>query len=350
MDGFRYWIGAWQCPARVEEHLKSSEIIWITWERHRRSREISRNLGATLHEFNRKGGRFMRYLSALVSTTRVLARSRGKIVIVQSPSIVLAWFAACTRALFGFTLIVDAHNGGIEPLEGRYPILRRIAHFAIRKAALTIVTTTDMADQIREIGGRGFVLVDPIPEMHAPPSTASAAPKKSVVAISSWAADEPMEELIGAGGLLPEGIQLSITGRPKLSDEAISKLPASVRLTRYLSEDDYVALLRDADVIVDLTTRENCLVCGAYEALALARPLVVSETAALRELLANGALYTRNVRSDIVATALKALERGESLASAARERSVELQSDWQSRKTQLLSHFDSLRGRRVANA
>ena len=123
-----------------------------------------------------------------------------------------------------------------------------------------------------------------------------------------------------------------------------------MRLTRYLSEDDYVALLRDADVIVDLTTRENCLVCGAYEALALARPLVVSETAALRELLGNGALYTRNVRGDIVATALKALERGETLASAARERSVELQGDWQSRKTQLLSHFDSLQARRPAIA
>ena len=330
--------------------MKPTEIVWITWERHRRSREISRNLGATLHEFNSSRGRVMRYLRSLVSTTRVLARSRGKIVIVQSPSIVLAWYAACTAPLFGFTLIVDAHNGGIEPLEGRYSLLRRIAHFAIRKAALTIVTTNDMADQIRRIGGRSFVLVDPIPEMHAPPAAANGAARKIVVAISSWAADEPMEELIAAGGMLPDGIEMKITGRPKLSEEARRNLPANVRLTHYLSEQDYVVLLRDADVIVDLTTRENCLVCGAYESLALARPLVVSDTAALRELLGNGALYTRNVRGDIVGTAIMALERGESLSSAARKRSGELQSDWQARRIELLAHFDSLRARRHAIA
>lgn len=330
--------------------MKTPELLWITWERHRRSVEISRNLGATLHEFNSSHGRFRRYLGALLATTRVLARSRGKVVIVQSPSILLAWYAAVTAPLFGFTLVVDAHNGGIEPLEGRYPLLRKVAHFAIRRAALTIVTTSDMAEQIRHIGGRAFVLVDPIPAMTAHPAPASGAAHKSVVAISSWAADEPMAELIAAGGLLPEGVRMSITGRPKLSEDARRNLPANVRLTNYLTERDYEVLLRDADVIVDLTTRENCLVCGAYEALALARPLVVSDTAALRELLGSGALYTRNLRDDIAATALQALERKAGLESAARARSVELQGDWQERRTQLLAHFDSLRARRHADA
>jgi len=167
-----------------------------------------------------------------------------------------------------------------------------------------------------------------------------------VVAISSWAADEPMEELIAAGGLLPNSVGMSITGRPKLSEEARRNLPANVTLTHYLSEEAYVALLRDADVILDLTTRENCLVCGAYEALALARPLVVSDTAALRELLGNGALYTRNSRGAIAATAMQALDRGAGLAIAARERSVDLQADWQARRTQLLAEFDSLQARR----
>jgi hypothetical protein len=303
-----------------------------------------------LYEFNSSRSRIMRYLRALVSTTRVLAQSRGKVVIVQSPSIVLAWYSACTAAVFGFTLIIDAHNGGIEPLEGRYPILRRIAHFAIRKAALTIVTTNDMADQIHRIGGQSFVLVDPIPDIHAPPGPVNGGAQKFVVAISSWAADEPMEELIAAGGLLPNGVQMSITGRPKLSEEARRNLPSNVRLTHYLSEEAYLALLRDANVVVDLTTRENCLVCGAYEALALARPLVVSDTAALRELLKDGALYTPNVRGDIAATAMQALDRGEALASAARDRSMELQRDWQARRSQLLARFDMLRAPRHAGS
>ncbi len=72
-----------------------------------------------------------------------------------------------------------------------------------------------------------------------------------------------------------------------------------MELSGFVSEPDYVELLSSARVIVDLTTREDCLVCGAYEALALGRPLVVSDSRALRELLRDGAVFARNEPEDI---------------------------------------------------
>jgi len=326
--------------------MNSPELVWITWERHRRSREISRNLGATLHEFSSSSGRLHRYLRALLFTVRVFARSRGKVVIVQSPSIVLAWFATLCSGVFGFTLVIDAHNGGIEPLEGKYPILGKIARYTIRRASLTIVTTEDMASKVESLGARSFVLVDPIPAIESPGAAPDSAGRRTIVAISSWAADEPMEELIAAGGQLPDDVVMRITGRAKLSNEARQRLPSNVQLTGYLSEEAYIAMLGSADAIVDLTTREDCLVCGAYEALALARPLVVSDTTALRGLLQRAALYTRNFSSDIAAAARLALEQGVMLQREADARSLELREDWRSRKTQLLDHLARLNATR----
>jgi glycosyltransferase involved in cell wall biosynthesis len=139
---------------------------------------------------------------------------------------------------------------------------------------------------------------------------------------------------------------MRITGRAKLSNEARQRLPSNVQLTGYLSEEAYIAMLGSADAIVDLTTREDCLVCGAYEALALARPLVVSDTTALRGLLQRAALYTRNFSSDIAAAARLALEQGVMLQREADARSLELREDWRSRKTQLLDHLARLNATR----
>ena len=46
-----------------------------------------------------------------------------------------------------------------------------------------------------------------------------------------------------------------------------------------------------ADAVVVLTTREDTLLSGAWEALALGRPLIVSDTKALRQTFGDGVTY-----------------------------------------------------------
>lgn len=302
--------------------------IWITWEKHRRSRGLSAALGARLYEITGYRGRLRRYLRSALDTLGILFASRGSIVFVQSPSIVLANIAASLRSLAGIKVVVDAHNGGIEPLEGRSRLLTRLAQRALRKSDLVIVTNAALADQVEALGGRPFVLTDPMPDF--PNSQAAAATRETrrVVAICTWAADEPYLELIRAAASLPPDCELHITGRSRLSEQQRAALPPAVRLTGFVSESDYVELLRTADAIVDLTTRENCLLCGAYEAISLHQPLVVSDTNALRELLQDAAIYCAN-DADSIATAIRnAIERASALHEAARLRDATLRTLW----------------------
>jgi glycosyltransferase involved in cell wall biosynthesis len=160
------------------------------------------------------------------------------------------------------------------------PLLRLIH----RRADLTIVTNEPLRQIVEGHGGRAFVLPDRIPALnHAALEPAVEKREGQVVFICSFAEDEPYEEVIKAGAILEEGMLLHITGSPhRLREGVLRNLPANVRLTGFLPENDYLDLLRRADVLMDLTTREDCLVCGAYEAVALGKPLVLSDTRALR--------------------------------------------------------------------
>jgi glycosyltransferase involved in cell wall biosynthesis len=72
------------------------------------------------------------------------------------------------------------------------------------------------------------------------------------------------------------------------------RLPANVRFTGFLPTDEYIALLRDASLVMCLTTRDHTMQRGACEALSLGRPLVTSSWAILREYFSPGAVFVDN--------------------------------------------------------
>lgn len=264
---------------------------WITWERHQRSRSLSGQLGIALVELSRPGGRLARYTRNSVATLATLMSRRYRTVFVQAPSVVLAWLALVLSLVFRYRVIVDAHNAVIERAEhGRWPF-RGLYRWVVRRAALVIVTNSSLAGRVRGLGGRPAVLPDPVPEF---PRLADATPRDHVLVVSTWAQDEPLEAILRAAELLPEPLSVTITGRPRGPFAAAAKANARVRLSGFVSDEEYLRLLATARVVLDLTTREDCLVCGAYESLAVGRPLVVSDSRALRELLQEGALFTAN--------------------------------------------------------
>ena len=57
--------------------------------------------------------------------------------------------------------------------------------------------------------------------------------------------------------------------------------------------------MNGADAIIDLTIRQNCLVCGAYEAIAAGKPLLLSSDASAKALFNKGVLFTDNSAVDI---------------------------------------------------
>jgi glycosyltransferase involved in cell wall biosynthesis len=330
--------------------MNPNRRIWITWERTRRSRGMSAALDARLYEIEDRSGRLTRYLRSALRTLRVLFASRGSVVFVQSPSIVLANLAASLRSLAGVAVIIDAHNGGIDPLDGKSPFLTRLARRALKKSDLVIVTNEALARHVESFGAKAFVLTDPMPNFpaaHAEKPATLNAPLRRVVAICTWASDEPYLELTRSATLLPPGCELAITGRSRLTEEQRASLPPNVRLTGFVSEEEYTQLLRTADVIVDLTTRENCLLCGAYEAVSVHKPLVVSDTAALRELLDDAAIYCANDARSIANAISAALERRDALEHCARERDSTLRALWKQRCSALVALLGPLTARRL---
>ena len=270
---------------------------WITWEKQIRNRSLSQKFKAELYEFDYHGNRIARYCKCILKTVGILYKRRNGIVFVQNPSVVLALLALLMRPLFRYLLIIDAHNAAIFP-EKKW--LKHIATFIFKAADFTIVTNQNLAQVIQNNGGNALILPDPLPTFHDEKNLRELATQShTVLFICSWASDEPYFEVFKAAESLQD-FRFYVTGRSKGKENGYGKpLPINVVLTGYLSDDEYHKKLATSGVIVDLTTRENCLVCGAYEATALERPFIVSDKKAIRDYFKKGCIYVENTTEHI---------------------------------------------------
>lgn len=294
----------------------NSDRLWITWETQRRNRSMSKAVGARLCEWDIPGGRITRYFRLIVRSIVEVSRAKPSVVFVQNPSLVLAALGIIIGRLRGLVTVVDAHNGGLYPREGNSQVLNRVARMLVRSAPLTIVTNPSLAEHVRAMGGRPVVVPDPLPKLA--PRCVSNREKKSfdVVFVCTWAEDEPFIEVIHAAELLPEDVILYITGNSRGRDREYGRpLPSNVVLTGFLDDQDYLSLLYASDLIVDLTTRQDCLVCGAYESVAANKPMILSDTPATRAYFDRGVIYTNNSANDIARAIIQARNNALSLTA-----------------------------------
>ncbi|MCW8934264.1 MAG: glycosyltransferase [Gammaproteobacteria bacterium] len=282
--------------------------VWVTWEDQRRNKSLSKELGVELHQLNLNAHRLVRYPLLFIKTISIFLKRRPEIIFSQNPSIILSLISVIYGQITGKKVIVDAHNAGVYPFEGSKPWATKMAHFLFRKAFLTIVTNNSLKLYVEECGGQAFILPDPFPIITSSRSKVSLQGKTNYLLICTWAIDEPYEEVIKAFSQLPSDMHLYITGNSRGKESNLSvQMPDNITLTGFISNDEFDSLLTSCDVVIDLTTREDCLVCGAYEAIAAGKPLILSETKALREYFTNSAIYTKNYSEDI-AEAIKMID------------------------------------------
>lgn len=305
--------------------------VWITWEVHRRTRGIAAALRPNLElvEITYSGSTAMRYLNCLLRTFAALLRTRPQVLMVQAPSIVLAAFAVVMRPFFRYKLVVDAHNEAVEPYSSTAEPIKRIWRWIVRSADLTIVTNSALSLRVRELGGRASILPDAVPSApRGAPLDANG--KRIVTVISTYAADEPFAAILEATPAFGESVNLYSTGKAaKFLAQYRKPVPPAVKFTGFLNDADYWQLLRSSDVIVDLTLKDNCLVCGAYEAVAVGRPAVLSDNGATRELFSRGVIYTKPDAASIAAAVTEALQRTPQLAEEMSALREQMQIDWQ---------------------
>ena len=143
--------------------------------------------------------------------------------------------------------------------------------------------------------------------------------------------DRVLDEIVNAANRMPD-IQFHITGNLKHSrSNWTGSPPNNVRFTGWITETEYGELLRAADVVMCLTTHDHTMQRGAYEAMALGKPLITSNWGVLRETFNDGTIHVDNTADDIARSVREAVtnrtEMRHRMQNLARERRLVFQSN-----------------------
>jgi glycosyltransferase involved in cell wall biosynthesis len=293
-------------------------LLFITWYPScRRSDALAAALGGKSYlihygDFKRPIIAPFKYCLQTLVTLYQLCRERPSLVIVASPPVfaILPVWIYCRLARVQY--VVDAHTGVFD--DARWKWLGSLSRFLSKQAAATIVTNDFLKGLVERWGARAVIVGD-VP-VDFPALTMDLGAGFHVVVVNTFSQDEPLDAVLSAAAMLPQ-VRFHVTGNPRHARQTWSATASeNVRFTGWLSESEYASLLRGADVIMCLTTRDHTMQRGAYEAMALAKPLITSNWRLLRETFHAGTLHVDNTPKDIAAAVMASRVRAHELAEA----------------------------------
>lgn len=266
-------------------------VIWITWEKQIRNKSMAYNLDIELYEVIINANRLMRYPKSIIGTLRIIQSRSPKIVIAPNPSIVLGYFLLLIKKYFNFLLITDAHYGGVKAWN-KIPFFQRFLDYYNVRTDLIVVTNNGHADFLRSKGGKVFICQDPLPSLPNAKEIKNINFEKSVFFICSFDCDEPFKEVFEAFNILKsKGFSFFVTGNYQKSNFDTNDYP-NVNFLGFVPDAEFYGYLKQCSIVLDLTNWEDCLVCGAYEALKAGKIIVLSNTTALRNYFSPAAVLT----------------------------------------------------------
>lgn len=299
----------------MAEPVPDKKIVWITWENQVRNRSMTSHLGVPLFAILSAKARMARYAQCISRTVEVLRDQKPDVVVCQNPSLILTALLLSLRRVFGFKLAIDAHFGGVESYNGSR-VLQIALDSCNRAADLVIVTNPAHAHMVSNVGGRAFVCPDPLPDLSKYRGTVSVVDRKCFF-ICSFDIDEPYCEVFKAAyALWQDGFRLVVSGDYRKVGIETSAYPR-VRFLGFVPTDEFYRELFSAQVVIDLTDHENCLLCGAYEAMAASKPLVLSKKRSLQEYFDGGTVFASNEADNIVHAVRQAYEHRSQLTNEA---------------------------------
>ncbi len=312
--------------------------LWLAWTSHKgRSVRLGSLLQINTHLMQSPAGHGLiaalrKYWRLMRATWQTLMSQRPRIVVVQNPPIVLALTVALYARRTGSQYIIDSHTGAI--IGSRWGWSLPLHRHLSRGALATIVTNSGLGAVLEgnRPGQAGRILVLEDPPIQLSGSATPVRPRRGarrVVVISTYSHDEPIEAVIDAAKQLPD-VWFFVTGDAQRLPAAIrSRCPANVRLTGWLTDEEYADLLHEANVVIALTTRNFTLLCGAFEALYAAQPLVTSNWPALQHAIPQGAIFATPTPDGIREAVQTALLHEDELRSAMFELARRKQAQWQ---------------------
>ncbi len=310
------------------------KIVFVVWDREGiRATGISKHIGASLYFLSTSK---IRHPTLFIKTIRILIKEKPGIIICQSPPITCAFIAMVYKFVFARspkpTILIDAHTGAISR-----PWSKSISRMIMKRAFATLVINTEQQSYlVQQYKIKTVVLEDPIPDFtHVIKSLEKKEGYKlvqeaayNVAVISSFAYDEPLDEVFEVALLMPE-VYFYLTGDLKNANKKLlNETPNNVILTGFLDYSIYVDLLQKVDVIMDLTTDNTSVVAGAFEAVALEQPLITSNWIPLKRYFKKGTIYTDNSANDIKKAIMISKSKSKELSLEMRQLKTEKIKEW----------------------
>jgi glycosyltransferase involved in cell wall biosynthesis len=262
----------------------------------------------------------LKYPAQAARTLALLARERPASLWVMDPPLPAVALAAAVARRRRVPLVVDVHT--VDFYDPKWLALKPLERPLLRGADAVVVTNRSLARRVLGWGCEAFVLPDPLPE---PPALGevTVVPRSATV-VATFSDDEPLHLLPAVARMLPD-VEIRVTGEPRGRDAG---WPANLRATGFLDDEVYWRTLAASAAVVVLTTRPDTLLSGGYEALALRRPLVVSDQAVLREYFGDAAVYAGVTAAAIAAAIGEALARGDELRPRLDALAARREAEW----------------------
>lgn len=273
------------------------KTVFIAWQVHnRRSELLAQHLGASMYfvNFGQRGKLWqlpVRYPVQAWQTWRILLGARPDMIFVQNPPIFCVLIASIYARCYGAEYVIDSHTSTFISPGWRWSL--GIHRLLSRGALTTIVTNHSLEQIVNGWGCRAFVLgFTPgyYPVGEAFPFTG----QFNVAVVSSFEWDEPLEVLFEAARQLPL-VRFYITGdSARCPANLLERKPDNCWLTGYLPYEQYIGLLRGAGVVMDLVSSDQTLLLGAFEAVSLGTPVIMSDWPVLRNYFPIGTVHVSN--------------------------------------------------------
>lgn len=271
--------------------------VFIVWHHyHRRSELLAQHLGASIHYIahGRVGQVWMTPIRYIVQTWRtwlILRQERPDVILVQNPPIFAVVVAALYSRIYGARYVIDSHTGAF--LSPKWKWSRKLHRGLSRKALLTIVHNKSQENIVKN-WECPYLVVAFTPGEYPPGENYPLSGKFNIAVICSFSGDEPLKILFEAARQLPD-VYFYLTGDARRLDQSLLKnKPRNIVLTGYLSYECYIGLLRGVGAVMDLVDNEHTLLMGAFEAVSLGVPLMVSDWPLLRDYFCRGTVYVTN--------------------------------------------------------
>jgi hypothetical protein len=279
--------------------------IWITWHFQARSRNLAKVLNLEIKEYFQNKNVLIRHLFSSIWTIKILVKNKPSVIFIQySYLLLLLLYVYKILKRRNLILVVDCHTKALRrKATGIFNyIFWPLKKLSFEAADLSIISNEGLAKDIKKLHNNFIILPDMIPQIESINSKSSFRGDYCVY-ISSFAVDEPFAD--------------------------------------YLKVDEYYNLIGNAKCLIALTTEEDCLQSGAYEAISVEVPVVISDTYSLKQFFGSAAVYTNNDSNSIYNAILNAINMKEILRSEMQKLKVRRNVEFEQKIEKILKFVNS---------